>query len=227
MAQSSTTQLTVASRTTGSSRATRRLRRDGQIPGIIYGLGGDPVAFAVDARELRHALAGSGAVLELSIDGSRSEAAVVKEAQRDPVRGDLMHVDLLRVDLNQAIQAIVPVELTGAEDAPGVREGGVLEHITREVNVEALPNDIPDALTLDVSGLDVGGNATVADIPAPQGVRILDDPEAVVATVTAPRLEQELDEIETEVGVVGEAAAAAGGKEAGEASEGAGEPAGE
>lgn len=229
MAKSSTTQLTVTSRSAGSSRATRRLRREGQVPGILYGRGGDPVAFAADARELRHALAGSGAVLELSIDGSRSESAVVKEAQRHPIRGDLLHVDLLRVDLNQPIHAVVPVELAGAEDAPGVRQGGILEHVTREVNVEALPNDIPDALTLDVSGLEAAGTATVADLSAQQGVTILDDPETVVATITAPRLEQDLEEIETEVGVVGEgeAEAAASGEEAGEASGDAGESAGE
>ncbi|HEY4917885.1 MAG TPA: 50S ribosomal protein L25, partial [Solirubrobacteraceae bacterium] len=132
-----TTKLDVNSRVSSGSRAVRRLRRAGRVPGVLYGGGGEPVGFDADERELRHALAGSGAVLDLSVDGGKTTPVVLKDAQRHPVRGETIHVDLLRVNLNEAIHAVVPLELTGIDDAPGVKEGGVLEQITRELNVEA------------------------------------------------------------------------------------------
>jgi large subunit ribosomal protein L25 len=212
------TSLDITPREPGSSRATRRLRRAGRVPGVLYGRGQDPVAFDVDARELRNALAGSGAVLDLALQG-KSSPAVLKDTQIHPVRGELMHVDLLRVDLTQTITATVPVELIGAEDAPGVREGGVLEHVTREVLIEALPGDIPESIQFDVSGLQINDTVTLDALEAPEGVTISHEgDEAVLATVTPPRLEQELDEIEAETAVVGEEGAPA--EEAGEASEG-------
>lgn len=207
--KSESTTLTIEPRPASNSRATRRLRREGRVPGVLYGRGGDPLSFSVDARELRHALHGAGAVLELTGDGSGKTAAVLKDAQRHPVRGDVMHVDLLRVDLNQPIQAPVPLHLVGAEDAPGAKEGGVLEHVTRELTVEALPNVIPDAIDLDVSAMAINDTLTVEQVTAPEGVTILDEPETVVATLTPPKLSVESDdEIETETGVVGEGAGA-------------------
>src|ERR1700694_916480 len=137
MAQT-TTKLTVKSRTAAGSRAARRLRRSGRGPGVLYGGGGDSVGFDADARELRLALAASGAVLDLSVDGGKATPVVLKEAQRHPVRGETVHVDLLRVRLDEAIQTLVPLELSGVDDAPGVKEGGVLEQITRELHVEAV-----------------------------------------------------------------------------------------
>src|SRR5271168_1836269 len=127
-----TTKLNVSSRDGAGSRAARRLRRSGRVPGVLYGGDGEPLGFDADERELRHALAGSGAVLDLSVDGGKATPVVLKDAQRHPVRGQTMHVDLLRVNLNEAITAIVPLELIGVDDAPGVKEGGVLEQITRE-----------------------------------------------------------------------------------------------
>src|SRR6476661_4876500 len=127
------TTLTIEPREKSNSRATRRLRREGRVPGVLYGLGDEPMTFSVDARELRHALHGSGAVLELTGDGTGTTPAVLKDSQRHPVRGEVMHVDLLRVDMNVAIQSPVPLHLVGAEDAPGNKEGGVLEHVTREI----------------------------------------------------------------------------------------------
>jgi large subunit ribosomal protein L25 len=213
-AKSQSTSLTIEPRESAHSRATRRLRREGRVPGVLYGRGGDPVCFSVDARELRIALAGKGAVLELTGDGSSTTAAVLKDAQRHPVRGDVLHVDLLRVDLNKPIQTTVPLHLVGAEDAPGTKEGGVLEHVTRELNVEALPNEIPDAIDFDVSAMEINDTATVEQVVAPAGVTILDDPETTVASLTPPRLEVEADdEIETETGVVGEGAGEAEGSE--------------
>src|SRR5262249_26308124 len=149
--KSDSTTLSIEPRDVTNSRATRRLRRDGRVPGVLYGLGEDPLTFSVDARELRHALHGAGAVIELTGDGTGTTPAVLKDSQRHRVRGDVMHIDLLRVDMNKPIQAPVALHLVGGEDAPGVKEGGVLEHVTREVNVEALPADIPEAIEFDVS----------------------------------------------------------------------------
>jgi large subunit ribosomal protein L25 len=228
---SQTTKLTISAREVSNSRATRRLRRAGQVPGVLYGGGDDAIAFAVDERELRHALAAQGAVVELELDG-KAQPAVLKDSHRHPVRGQTLHVDFLRVRLDVAIHAVVALELIGGDDAPGVKEGGVLEHVTREVNIEALPNDIPERLELDVSQMQVNDTLTLSEVAAPQGVTILDDvEETVVATLTPPRLQAELDAleegaIEEETGVVGEGEAApeAEGEEAPAEGDGAEEP---
>ena len=126
------------------------------MPGVLYGGGGESVGFDADARELRLALASSGAVLDLSVDGEKPTPVVLKEAQRDPVRGQTVHVDLLRVRLDEAINAVVPLELPGVDDAPGVKEGGVLEQITRELNVEALPTAIPESIVHEIGEMQIG-----------------------------------------------------------------------
>jgi large subunit ribosomal protein L25 len=129
-------------------------------------------------------------------------------------------VDFLRVDLNRVIQSVVPVVLLGEEDAPGVKEGGVLEHITREVTVEALPNDIPESLTYDVSEMQINDTVTLSEVTPPEGVTLVDDlEETVIATLTPPRLQLEEEEegLEEETERVGEAAAEGAAEEAGEA----------
>jgi large subunit ribosomal protein L25 len=221
----------VAQREPDGSRAARRLRREGSVPGVVYGGGEDPVAFQVDARLLRQALAHAGAVLDLAIEGADSTPVVVKELTRHPVTGETVHVDLLRVRLDQTIQSTVVLELEGVDDAPGVKEGGVLEHVTRELTIEALPNDIPDSIKHDVSELQIGDTVTLEAVRPPGGVTLLDDPETVVATVTPPRLQVE-DEIEieeeTELVAEGETAEeAAQAAASGEAGSGEGEPGGE
>jgi large subunit ribosomal protein L25 len=201
-----TTTLTVAPRAAEGSRAARRLRREGLVPGVVYGGDGGPVAFEVDARALRHALTHSGAVITLELDGQEAPV-VLKEQQRHPVSGQTLHVDLLRVDLKQKIHATVVLELTGVEDAPGVKAGGVLEQVTRELNIEALPADIPDAVAHDVSNLEIGDTIALDAVTAPADVTLLDDPETVIATLTPPRLVVEpSEELEQETEVVGEAA---------------------
>jgi len=205
-----TTKLDVHARESSHSRDNRRLRRAGQVPGILYGGGEGPVAFAVNERELRHALHARGAVLELTVDGGQTTPAVLKDSQRHPVRGELMHVDLLRVDLNVAIQAMVTVELVGAEEAPGIVDGGILEHVTREISIEALPNDIPETIPVDVSTLEMNGTLALGDITAPAGITLLDDPEStILASITPPSVEETTDEPEVETQVVGEGAGAA------------------
>jgi large subunit ribosomal protein L25 len=207
MATRQSTALTVQQRDPSGSRAARRLRRAGNVPGVVYGGGEDPVAFQVDSRELRHALAHGGAVIELSIDGAGGSPVVLKDLIRHPVSAETMHVDLLRVRMDVAIQSTVLVELIGADDAPGVKEGGVLEQVTRELTIEALPGDIPDTLQHDVSGMNVNDTVTLEALTPPPGVSLVDDPETVIATVTPPRLQlEDENEIEEETEVVGEAA---------------------
>jgi large subunit ribosomal protein L25 len=203
MAPSDTTQLVIAPRDLEGSRANRRLRRSGRVPGILYGGEAEPLPFSVDARELRIALNRAGAVVELGLDGEKTPA-VLKEFQRHPVRGDMMHVDFVRVRMDVAIQTPVLLELVGADEAPGTTEGGVLEQTLRELTVEALPAEVPEKVEFDASGLELGATVHVSDLKAPSGVTIVDDPETVVASITLPRLEVETEEPETETEVVGE-----------------------
>lgn len=199
-------QLQTSSREPEGSRAARRLRRDGRVPGVLYGGTGEAVGFHVDARELRGALSASSAVIEVSVDGGRRTPAVLKEAQRHPVRGEVTHIDLLRVRLDEEIHAVVPIELLNAEQAAGTKLGGILEQITRELNVEALPTAIPEAITYDVIDLEIGHTVLLEAVTAPDGVKLLDDlHETVVALMSAPRLQSTVDEeIESETEVVGE-----------------------
>jgi large subunit ribosomal protein L25 len=213
MARAESTALPVTLREPAGSRAARRLRRDGNVPGVVYGGGEEPISFQVDSRTLRLALQHAGAVLELKIDGGTGTPVVVKELVRHPVSGETVHLDLLRVRLDQAIQATVVLELVGAEDAPGVKEGGILEHVTRELTIEALPTDIPDSMQHDVSEMVIGDTLTLESIAAPPSVKLLDDPETVIATLTPPRLQvEEEPEIEEETEIVGEGEAPAEGE---------------
>ena len=218
---STTAKLDVTSRSAQGSRAARRLRRTNRVPGVVYGGESEALCFDADARELRLALASSGAVLDLSIDGGKPTPVVLKEAQRDPVRGATIHLDLLRVRLDQEIHAVVPLELAGVEDAPGVKEGGVLEQITRELNVEALPTAIPESIVHDIGEMQIGETISLAVVVMPEGVTLLDDAEeTVVATLSPPRLQvEEEPEVEEETELVGEeeGEAAAEGAAEGEA----------
>ena len=224
MATSTATKLELQARDTdGGSRAVRRLRRQGFVPGVLYGGDTEPVSFQVDARVLRHALAARGAVLDLAIDG-QSQPAVLKDAQYDVVRGDTLHIDLLRVRLDVKIHAVVFLELQGADEAPGVIEGGVLDQVTRELNVEALPGDIPEVITHDVSSLEINESLTLAAVRPPEGVELLDDlEETVIATLNPPNVDAdaEEEEIEAETGRVGEVGEGAGDLEGSEADAGA------
>ena len=203
MATTESTTLPLSARGPEGSRSARRLRRENLVPGVIYGGGEDPQHFAVDARTLRNTLARAGQVIEVSLDGA-STNVLIKDVQRHPVRGEAVHVDLLRVRMDVAIHATVPIHFEGAEEAPGVSEGGIFNQELREVNIEALPGDIPDTIVHDVSGLVMNETITLAVLTAPSGVTLLDDPELVIATITPPTLEPVEEEIETETALVGE-----------------------
>jgi large subunit ribosomal protein L25 len=219
------TALLVTRREPAGSRSARRLRREGIVLGTVYGGGKDPVSFQIDARTLRNALAHTGAVIDLTVDSAPVEPVVLKERVRHPVSGDTLHVDLLRVDLTKPIQAQVAVELIDIDESE-VKFGGVLENPIREVTLEALPSDVPDVIQHSIAGLDVGVGVTLGDLVAPQGTKILGDPELVIATIRTSRgmvAEGAEGEIELETERVGDDAPA--GEAAAEADAEAGDSA--
>ncbi|MCX6389406.1 MAG: 50S ribosomal protein L25 [Solirubrobacterales bacterium] len=203
MAKATTTTIEAEHRDPDGSRSARRLRRDGIVPGVVYGGEGEPESLQVDERALRAALGGHSALYELKIGSDTPQPVLVREFQRHPVSGRIVHIDLIRVDLNKKVQATVPIEVTGAEDSPGIKFGGLLEQIIREANIEALPTAIPEMLSVDASKLEIGDGIHISDLVAPEGVELLDDPELVVATVVASRMaqqvERDLEEAEAEV----------------------------
>jgi large subunit ribosomal protein L25 len=210
--------LAVEERPETGSRAARRLRREGLIPGVVYG-GGDCTAVRIDARELRSALIASSAVIDVSIGGGKSRPVIVKDQQHHPVRDEIVHIDLLEVRLDEKIHTTVPLELEGAEEAPGAKEGGVVEHVTRELNIEALPTSIPERVVADVSGMEAAATMHLSELTPPEGVVFLDDPEeTIIATVTIPTEVVE-PEVEEETELVGDEAEAVVGDEAGDEGE--------
>lgn len=205
MADARTT-LKVDPRADFGSRNARRMRREGLVPGVVYSGGSEATPFQVSERDVRNVIAEGAALFDLSIDGAKARPVVVKEQQLHPVRGTLRHIDLQEVRLDEAIQAEVAIELEGVEDAPGVKASGVLEHVTREVTVEALPTDIPDKITVDVSAMEINDTLQLSVVTPPAGVTfVVDDPEEVtIATLAPPRVEEAAPEVEEETEVVGE-----------------------
>ncbi len=193
--------LDVKPREEAGSAVSRRLRANGLIPGVLYGAGKQAHPFAVEERELRRVLTGEHGlhtIVDVVFDGQKTaHHAVLKEYQLDPVRPRLLHIDLHEVRLDQVIQSQVAVEPVG--ESPGVKEGGVLTLVLREVNVEALPMEVPDRLELDISAMTIGDSLRVADIVAPASVKLLDDSDAVVLTVTPPTKVEEPEEVEEEI----------------------------
>lgn len=221
MADARTT-LKVAPRTEFGSRTSRRMRREGLVPGVVYSGGAEATHFQVAERDVRSVIAEGAALFDLSIDGGKARPVVVKEQQLHPVKGTLRHIDLQEVKLDEAIHAEVVIELEGADDAPGVKASGVLEHVTREITVEALPTAIPDRITVDVSAMEINDTMQLSAVTPPSGVTFLvDDPDEItIATLSPPRVEEAAPEVEEETELVGEA-------EGGEAAEGDGDSGGD
>jgi large subunit ribosomal protein L25 len=218
--------LSASERSERGSRAARRLRREGLVPGVVYGgQDGETTSFKVDGRALRQVLVDGSALIDLEVAG-KTRPVIVKDQQLHPVRGNVMHIDLLEVRLDEKIQTTVGIHVEGAEEAPGIKEGGVLEQVTHQLNIEALPTAIPEYVAVDVSGMEIAATMNLSEVTPPEGVTFLDDPEeTIIATVVVPT-EVEEPEIEEETELVGELAE---GEEApaeeGEAPEG--EPAAE
>lgn len=199
--------LEVQEREARGSAASRRLRHQGLIPGVLYGRGKNPHPFSVAERELRKALtgpAGLHAILDVALDGQKTtHASILKDYQQDVITGRLAHIDLQEVRLDQPIHAQVVIELVG--ESAGAKEGGVLSQVSREINVEALPLEVPERIEVDISAMEMGDTLRLADVPVPEGVTFLDDPEeTVLATVTVPTKEVEPEPTEEELAELAE-----------------------
>lgn len=203
-------------RTTGS-RPSNRLRAEGKVPGVLYGLGKDTITLDVDHRSLRQALttdASLNAVITLEVDG-KSELCIVRELQRHPIRQDVVHVDFVRIDPDAEVLVEVPLVLEG-EAKKVLSEQGVVDQIDYTLSVWAKPNAIPNEIVIDVSEMEVGDTITVAELPLPAGVRTEIDPEDVVVTASVTRAALSEEE---EAAEAAEAEAEGEGGEAAEASD--------
>jgi large subunit ribosomal protein L25 len=198
--------LQAAPRADFGSRASRRMRRDGVVPGVVYSGGSEAKPFQVSERDIRSVLSEGAALFDLEIDGSKAVPVVIKDEQHHPVRGSIQHLDLMQVKLDEAIQAEVAIELEGVDDAPGVKGGGVLEHVTREITIEALPTEIPDNICIDVSSMEVNETLQLSAVTVPDGVKfVAEDPEEItIVTLSPPRVEEVAPEVEEETELVGE-----------------------
>jgi large subunit ribosomal protein L25 len=220
--------LQVRERERRGSADARRLRKEGFIPGVLYGSGKEPHAICVPERELRRVLTGQGglhAILDVVLEGQKTtHASILKDYQQDPIRGHISHIDLQEVRLDEPIQASVTVQLVG--EPVGAKEGGVLSQVQREINVEALPMEIPEHIDLDVSGMAIGDTLRLADLAPMDGVTYLDNPEeTVLATVGLPTRVEEPEEVVEEGEELAEGELAEGEEAPEGAAEGAAEPA--
>ncbi len=171
----------------------RRLRRAGRIPAVVYGGGGPAIPVAVDPKAVLRILrseAGHNSIFTLEVNGKAPARVMLRDWQMEPLREDLLHVDMIRVALNTRLRVRVPIQFTG--EPQGVKmQGGIFETVLREVEVECLADDIPDHIAMDVSGLAIGKSVRVSELPVSSKVRVLSDAERVVAHVIAPRAEEE------------------------------------
>ena len=205
----------------------KALRLAGDVPGVIYSATSETESIVVSVRDLRHALSEAGvhSVFDVSIDGKSDRPVLIKEFQLDPVRDRVIHVDLHEIRLDQKINTSIPVHIEG--HAEGVNMGGALSQPTHEVHVEALPADLVEAITVDVSELEIGQSIRLSDVTPPNGVTFTDDLEGtILATIAAPVSEEEL-KTESELEAEAEAEAEAAAAEAGEAGEEGGTEGGE
>jgi len=215
--------LHAAVRDTRGKGAAGRIRREGLVPAVVYGLGTDSASLQLDVKELTqllHGEQGSHAIVEIKVEGKEelNGPAIFREIQRHPVRGDLVHADLVRIDLSKKIETVVPVHLEGT--APGVTEGGVLDFQCREVDILCLPINIPDYLSADISQMTIGDAIQLEVLDAPEGVEILTPPERAICAIHPPRVlkveTEEVEGAEGEVPEIGEEDAAEGEESGGE-----------
>lgn len=189
----SETALVVEVREGTGKGAVRKLRAGGRVPAVLYGQGQITLALAIDTRSFEKVLkaGGANALLDLTVSGRGdlgTPVALVKELQRDPIRGSIIHADLYQVDLTKTVEVDVPIHLLGKPK--GIDFGGLLEHTLREVRIECLPRSIPERIDLDVSGLEIGDVLHVRDLPLPNGVTLISDPDLGVAHVAVPQAEE-------------------------------------
>lgn len=192
--------LTAEPRTVVGSRPAGRLRRQGKVPAVVYGLESDTLNVTVPARELHHILtgeAGANALITLKCDGD-DILTLARQIQRHPTRGDLVHVDFVRIRRDMAVQAEIPVHLEG--EASGVRDGGILEQLVFSLTIEAKPADIPNAVEVDVTALEIGDQLRIEELVVPAGVTVQHEPDELVLQVVMPRVAEEPEPAEAEEG---------------------------
>ncbi len=200
--------------------AARKIRAGGRVPGVVYGRGGEPILITVDSRELFHTLhtdAGMNVLVELRVDGDQM-LAMPREVQRDYLRGQLKHVDFLRIARDEKITVEVPLQLIG--ESPGVKEGGVVEHHLWDLQLECFPQDVPTSIEADISKLGMNESLKVAELTVPDTVTVLSDPDEVIVSVVPPQIlrveeEEEAELAEGEGAPEGEAAGEGGGGSSG------------
>lgn len=197
-------ELKAAERVRDAKGANRRLRVAGRVPGIVYGAGADPRQVEVSAHDMEMILHGrsrAGEVLNLQFEGGAKEVTLLREVQRHPVSRKLQHLDFLRVDVNKEVEVEVPVH--GVGTPAGVREGGVLEHLTRTLKVRCTPLTIPASIEIDIEGLDVNHSLHVGEAKLPEGLVVLNDAETPLFAVLPPRTQAEAGEGSAEPEVIG------------------------
>jgi len=176
----------------------RKLRRGGFIPAIIYGSGEKPLAIKLDKKELKKIDISRESIVVNLVSKKDKKTVLIKEVQHHPVSNEVLHIDFEHISLHEKIKVNVPVVIKG--EAPGVKvDGGVLEHLLWEVEVECLPTNIPEKFEADVSGLNIGDFVYIKDLSLPSGVKIMQDPETAIVTVAPPRKEEVKEEVVEEV----------------------------
>lgn len=195
---SNDTSLTVEPRENLGKQGAKQLRRSGWIPAVIYGGEADSVPVKINEQNLEYLLRHTHltTLIDLTIEGGESTKALVRDAIRHPLTDQLVHIDLLRVTERSRVHISVPVELIG--EPVGIEEGGVLDHVLHELSIECAAMNIPDTITVDVSGLSIGDNVSVSDLEVPDGIRVLTDSDQTVATVSYPEIITEETEEEEE-----------------------------
>jgi len=188
--------VTAEVRTTRGKNAARLLRRMGMVPAVLYGHKKDSIVLSVNPKQISaviHSSRGYNTIFTVDIKNGESTSVMLKDWQFDPVSGNLLHADLVRIAMDKLLQLRIPVIATG--EAKGVKlQGGIFEFVLREVEVECLPADIPESITIDISDLDLGANVRVSDLPVDPKFKILSDPELVVAHVVSPK-EEKVEEV--------------------------------
>jgi large subunit ribosomal protein L25 len=181
-------------RPTGSKNANRRLRASGRIPGVLYGSGKQPVVISIDPNDVKailHSDAGRNTIVTVNVDGSKHNNAMLKDYQLDPVQGDLIHADFLEIAMDRLLELTVSIDIIG--EAVGVKiGGGIMDFVTRSVEVECLPSDIPESIKVDVSELNINDYIRVKNLRTDSKVKIISDPEIVIVTIVPPTKEEEV-----------------------------------
>lgn len=186
-------------RTETGKGSARSLRRSGFVPAVLYGHGEETRACKVESKEMERLLTSvpwESTVIDLKLDDGKTSSVLIRDVQIHPYRAEVLHVDFLAVHAGEKVKLEVPIRIVGV--APGVKEGGILEHARHEVEIRCVPAKIPEALELDISELGIGDSITVAQLTPPEGVEILTDPESTILSVVPPsvhRVEEEAEEV--------------------------------